>query len=161
METPFFDRLVTFANCQNGLCGWNWASAGFMYSTCDDVVFCGDCHVEIPSTTEQDPGDQRSCHRTSANESVENMVSENARLRTLATGLRGPKQVRRIWRNADFITLDCSIALNVFIATVYCEIGSKLTMCGMNIRDISQTALAPLMWRLPLKLALVRFATNA
>ena len=81
----FLDRLATFASCQNGHCGWNWESAGFMYATCDDAVFCGDRHVEIPFTTEQDPCDvihQRSCPRTSADESVEDKSSEDARLRT-------------------------------------------------------------------------------
>ena len=83
METTFSDRLYSFANCANSVCGWSWASAGFLYSSTEDILFCSVCHVELPSNTEQCPRDvvhqPNCCHRM---DEEEDMSSEDARLRT-------------------------------------------------------------------------------
>jgi len=83
MESTFFDRLSFFADCNNSVCGWSWASAGFLYSSTEDFLFCSVCYVEIPTTTDQNPGDivhRPYCFHNTLDDA--DMSSEDARLRT-------------------------------------------------------------------------------
>jgi len=85
METTFLERLASFANCQNTLCGWSWANAGFMYSSDDDSMCCVLCRVELPPTTSLNPSDVIHRHNCPHLPTDESMESENARLRTFRT----------------------------------------------------------------------------